>query len=173
MFGGVAGYNRQLGSIVVGVEVENNWSNISGASGVINIGPPSLDDTYTTKLNWYGALKGRVGVAVDKALLYVNGGLAYGEIRHAYLAALNGGAGNTFYKTDFRTGWTLGAGVEFAINKNWTGRVEYNYFDLGRSSIDYGRAQSTWRDTYSVVKVGLNYKFDWATAAVGPVIAKY
>lgn len=65
MAGGVAGYNWQMGSWVFGVEGDYNWSNIAGRSGVINVGPPNLGDTYYTNVRSYGDVKGRVGWAAN------------------------------------------------------------------------------------------------------------
>ena len=174
MAGGVAGFNWQIGNAVIGIEGEYNWANVTGTSAVINVGPPNLGDVYTSRLSEYGAVKGRLGWAIDKALLYVNGGLAFGNERHAYIANLNGGAANTYIQNNYKTGWTVGAGFEYAFTKNLTGRIEYNYIDLGKTSIFYGGAatnRTEWNDRFSVVKIGLNYKFDWN--APNAIIAKY
>lgn len=164
-FGGVLGLNYQMGSIVLGVEGELNWANINGSSGVINVGPPNLGDTYNTRVNSYGTVKGRIGYAWDRSLVYVNGGGAWGRVRHEYNAANNGGAANSFSATNNETGWTLGAGFEYAFAPNWSARLEYNYVRLGTGAIQYSAVaanRSEWNDRFSVVKVGLNYKFGWA-----------
>lgn len=162
--GGVLGLNYQMGSIVLGVEGELNWANINGSSGVINVGPPNLGDTYNSRVNSYGTVKGRIGYAWDRTLLYVNGGGAWGRVRHEYNAANNGGAANSFSATNNETGWTIGAGFEYAFAPNWSARLEYNYISLGTGSIQYSAVaanRSEWNERFSVVKAGLNYKFDW------------
>lgn len=160
--GGVLGFNYQMGSIVLGVEGELNWANINGSSGVVNTG---LGDTYYSRVNSYGTVKGRIGYAWDRSLFYVNGGGAWGRVRHEYNAALNGGAANSFSATNNETGWTIGAGWEYAFAPNWSARLEYNYVSLGTGSIQYSAVannRSEWTDRFSVVKVGVNYKFGWA-----------
>jgi outer membrane immunogenic protein len=160
--GGVVGYNYQVNSFVFGVEGEFNWASISGTSGIINYAP-NLGDTYDTNVRWYGAAKGRLGYAWDRFLIFGNGGGAWGDVRHRYNAALNGGAANSFSESGTQSGWTAGAGLEYAFAPNWTGRIEYNYFDLGKGSIQYSPIPTTnlseWKDTFSVMKAGINYKF--------------
>ncbi|MBR0693497.1 outer membrane protein [Bradyrhizobium lablabi] len=162
--GGVIGYNWQIGQTVLGIEGDYHWADISGRSAIINIGPPNLLDTYFTQLRSFGDIKGRLGYAAGPALWFISGGAAVGELRHRYDAALNGGLANTFAQTDTRWGWTAGAGVEYMFTPNWSGKIEYNYIDLGKSTIQYTPLianRSEFNDTFHTVKVGLNYHFNW------------
>lgn len=171
--GGVVGYNWQSGAFVVGLEGDYHWADISGHSAVINVGPPNLGDTYYTKLRSFGDIKGRLGYAAGPALFFVSGGAAVGDIQHRYDAALNGGAANNFVTNDTRWGYTVGAGLEYMFAPNWSAKVEYNYIDLGKSTIRYSPTiatlRSEWDDTFHTVKAGINYHFNWG----GPVVAKY
>jgi len=159
--GGVVGYNWQAGAFVFGLEGDYHWADISGRSAVINIGPPSRLDTYFTQLRGFGDIKGRLGYAAGPALFFVSGGAAVGDIQHRYDAALNGGAANTFVQDTTRWGWTVGAGAEYMFAPNWSAKIEYNYIDLGKSTIRYapGTDRSEWTDTFHTVKVGVNYHF--------------
>ena len=73
-----------------------------------------------------------------------------------------------------RAGWTAGAGTEAMLAPNWSVKVEYLYVDLGGRSVS--APSFTLPITFSsstafreqIVRVGLNYHFDWA----GPV-ARY
>ena len=171
--GGVFGYNWQSGAFVLGLEGDYHWADISGRSAVINVGPPNLADTYYTKLRGFGDIKGRLGYAAGPALFFVSGGAAVGDIQHRYDAALNGGAANTFVTNDTKWGYTVGAGLEYMFAPNWSAKVEYNYIDLGKSTIRYSPTiatlRSEWDDTFHTVKAGINYHFNWG----GPVVAKY
>ncbi len=170
--GGVIGANYQFNSIVIGLEGEFNWSRINGTSSVIDIGPPNLGDTFYTDVRSYQALKGRLGFAAwDRALLYIDGGAAWGQVVHQYNAALNGGAANSFSATNDETGWTIGGGLEYAFLPNWSARIEYDYVALGTGAIQYSAVpanRSTWTDDFSVVKLGLNYRFNWG----GPIATR-
>jgi outer membrane immunogenic protein len=86
-------------------------------------------------------VRGRLGVTFSPVLLYVTGGLAYGEIE------TNGTLTNVvpvpfpfgLLSTSFghsvtKSGWTVGAGIEGRLWDNWTGKIEYLYMDLGTVS---------------------------------------
>lgn len=77
----------------------------------------------------FGSLmRGRMGFAADKVLVYSMGGPAYVGISHAYTNLLTGVAETT---SAFRTRWTAGAGVEVAWTANLLVRAEYRYTDYG------------------------------------------
>ena len=61
-------------------------------------------------------------------------------------------------------GWTAGAGIEGAITDNLTAKVEYLYADFGNATCLGFRtaafADATVSLNESMVRVGLNYKFD-------------
>jgi outer membrane immunogenic protein len=150
--GGVAGvtlgYNYQVGSVVFGLEGDINASSMRG--GTVCPGGFSRCDA---EIPWFGTLRGRVGFAADRFMPYVTGGLAMGRV-NAIVPEV-GSASST------RTGWTLGAGVETAVARNWTAKAEYLYVDLGR--FDCGAACSPSPTTVKydahVVRLGVNYRF--------------
>jgi len=165
--GGVAGYNWQVNNVVFGIEGDYHWADINGRSGVVNAG---LADTYFTQVRGFGDIKGRLGWAAGPALFFVSGGAAVGDLQHRYDAALNGGAANTFVQNNWRWGWTIGAGAEYMFAPNWSAKVEYNYIDFGKSTIQYSAIpanRSEWSDTVHTVKAGISYHFG------GPVVARY
>ena len=168
--GGVIGYNWQAGPAVFGLEGDYHWSAISGKSDIINVGPPSLYDTYYTELRSFGDIKARLGYADGAALWFVSGGAAVGDILHRYNAGLVQPSVST---SDTRWGWTVGAGVEYMFAANWSAKLEYNYIDLGKASLQYDPLvainRSDWNDTFHTVKAGLDYHFNWG----GPVAARY
>ena len=122
--GAYAGYNFQ---------VNPNW--VVGLEG---------DVTATGKSSngWDSTLRGRVGYAYDRFLLYGTGGVAFGDIKHA-------GASTT------RTGWTIGAGVEAALTSNMTGRLEYRHTDLGTATVGGLAINQTSND----LMLGVGFKF--------------
>ena len=62
-------------------------------------------------------------------------------------------------------GWTAGGGVEGAITDNLLAKVEYLYADFGNatcsSTTNCGVTNATISLKESMVRVGLNYKFDY------------
>lgn len=164
--GGVAGYNWQFGNYVIGVEGDFHWADIKGRSDVINTAL-GFGDTYFTKLRGFGDIKGRAGYAVGPALFFISGGAAVGDLQHRYDAGLNP---PDFVQNDWRWGWTVGAGAEYMFTPNWSVKVEYNYLDFGKSTIQYTPIldnRSEWKDTIHTVKAGFSYHFG------GPVVARY
>ena len=149
LIGGTVGYNYQMNQVVLGVEGDIDWANISGtrtAAGVCAFG-------CTTKDSWLATVRGRVGYAADRFLPYVTGGLALGDIR----ASLPGFAGGT----TTNAGWTIGGGIEGAIVGHWTAKVEYLYVDLGNFNcgIACGAATQNVTFTANVLRGGINYRF--------------
>ena len=68
-----------------------------------------------------------------------------------------------------RTGWTVGAGIEWGISPNWTARVEYLYLDFGTTTSVFplSNRQQTTSASMNIARFGVNYKFG------GPIVAGY
>jgi outer membrane immunogenic protein len=165
--GGEAGYNFQSGQYIVGVEATGFWSGIKGSDASQQLG---LIDA--TNLREVVTLVGRGGITVDRLMLFFTGGWAYGDILHTNTNPGNTPAVDQFSTT--RSGLTAGAGIAYAITDNLIGKFEYRYFDFGSYSRPglpvltvNGQLPYTVSNTYSVVTLGLDYKFG------GPVVAKY
>jgi outer membrane immunogenic protein len=156
ILGGGAGFNWQLGRWVYGVEGDYSWTGISGSSSTCGAASP-IPHPCGTDLQSLGTLRGRIGYAagvIGNWLPYVTGGLAVGTVRG--WDALFPASGS-----DFRAGWTVGAGVETAITQNWTLKVEYLHVDLGsRQTFNVvPSVPETVSLTADVVRLGLSYKF--------------
>jgi outer membrane immunogenic protein len=119
--GGHVGFNYQTAALVVGAEADVEASNLNGATTIF-----AFDQTYVfnVKADTLASVRGRIGWAQDRLMLYGTGGVAWGHVSTPPLDALNG----------WRTGWTAGAGAEYALPRNWSAKVEYRYTDLGRVS---------------------------------------
>src|SRR5580698_2839144 len=145
--GGQIGYNMQSNSWLFGLEADIQGSSERASayrSGTVTTGIIGALVTTSTgvlndqeKLPWFGTVRGRVGVLASPTwLLYLTGGLAYGEIKSTESLTVAGGpfAGgalaNSFNTT--RAGWTAGGGVEGVITGNWTAKLEYLYMDYGK-----------------------------------------
>jgi outer membrane immunogenic protein len=184
MGGLTAGYNFQTGSIVFGLEGDLNFQGVGRTVTTATPYPAPLAGTVTrtSKLsdNWFGTVRPRLGVAFGQALLYVTGGLAVGnETSRVFTTdtvyTWAGSSNNT------RAGWTLGGGLEYMFNPNWTLKAEYLYVNLGTSTyalpaspanpIAAFTLKAKESDAFSIVRVGINYKF--GAPAAGAVVAKY
>jgi outer membrane immunogenic protein len=126
------GGNYQFKQFVLGVEGDWQWSDLTGnnqslaplgTSGALPAGP----FTVSTTTKDYGSIRGRLGVAFDRFLVFGTGGWATGNPSTAF--ALTGAA--PFVSSSGRSsGWTAGAGVEYAITDAIFGRIEYRYSNL-------------------------------------------
>jgi outer membrane immunogenic protein len=149
LVGGTAGYNFQFGQAVVGVEGDIDWADISGST--TNGCPLGCKTTDS----WLSTVRGRLGYAADRFMPYVTGGAAFGNIQ----ATTPGFAG----ASATNVGWTLGAGLEAALTRNWTGKVEYLYVDLGNFNCGLNCGAGMVTDNVSfhtnLLRAGVNYHF--------------
>jgi outer membrane immunogenic protein len=141
------GYNFQTGVWVWGVEGDLDWTNMKGdadcGGGV----------TCTTKVNWFGTARGRIGYGGWNNLLpYLTGGAAFANIK-----------AETVFGTTSKTsiGWTAGAGLEYALFTNFSVKAEYLYADLGKFDCAdaCGGAPVDVSFKANIVRAGLNYRF--------------
>jgi outer membrane immunogenic protein len=163
------GYNYQIAQFVLGLEGDVNGSGYQG-SGFNNAGIVQ----HSTREDIQGSIRGRVGAAWDRALIYATGGVAIGSLHNSYLNTSDGRS-DTFDTT--RVGWTVGGGVEYAITNNWSLRAEYRYTDYGHyndflANSTAGTVTARKHETDNMVTAGFSYKFDMF-APPGPVVAKY
>ncbi|MBS7540287.1 outer membrane protein [Ancylobacter lacus] len=173
--GGQIGYNFQLdNNVVVGVEADIMWSGIDGeVSGNTSLYAfddyvGSLGTKVGSEVEWFGTVRARLGYAWDQLLVYGTGGLAYGSVKsHASLSLQDDSGAQVFSGSlsndEVEWGWTIGGGLEYALNSNWTFKTEYLYVDLGNQNYSWagdGAGLSTEVETkFHVVRAGLNYKF--------------
>lgn len=148
--GAQLGVNYQTGMVVWGFEADFDAStqNQSLASGVL---------AGTSQMPWFGTLRGRLGVAFDRLLVYGTAGGAAGELRSSFTVPTGSASTTVTYGT-----WTAGAGLEYAITDNLSARVEYLYLDTGNvntGSIGPPTTAITSRMQDNLVRVGLNYRF--------------
>ena len=69
-----------------------------------------------------------------------------------------------FGASETRVGWTVGAGVEWAVWENWSVKLEYDYLDFGSRTVTFndpllGAANISISQRISEVKLGVNYRF--------------
>jgi outer membrane immunogenic protein len=184
--GGVqAGFNYQTPyHLVVGLEGDFDWTDISGTETTISTVTgrfAGFSSTTTGRLKDFALFTGRLGYAADNWLLYVKGGGALAEASSSGVGFLaNGTLFDTTFSSSQRFGWVIGAGVEWGFAPGWSAKIEYNHIEfdfsepIGIGSVETsGVLRSSFvsnRDSFDVVKGGINYRFNWGGA---PVVAKY
>jgi outer membrane immunogenic protein len=172
--GGQIGYNWQGGpNWVFGMEADISYTDLRETRTVVTAplaGPGSLANSFTSNMDYFGTVRGRLGYAWDRTMVYATGGLAYARIENS--AAFFGTAGELQFVGGNRrteTGYTVGGGIEHAFAGNWTMKAEYLYYDLGSNTIGVNFVpgsggggtgyDSRFENDGHIVRAGLNYKF--------------
>jgi outer membrane immunogenic protein len=187
--GGQAGYNWQTGSFVLGVETDFDGTTLNRQVNGVSPTFAGLTGNWaawngdyllanaSARLNWLGTTRGRIGFVAtpdNRLMIYGTGGLAYGG-GSAHTALYDLYDGSTWFNdtSKTRTGWTVGAGAEYAITNNITAKLEYLYYNLGTTNeylvptiltpglSPFTGSYVTTKVKYdgSIVRAGVNYKF--------------
>ena len=214
--GAQIGYNWQVSPMgLVGVEADIQGADIKDKNNcILGCGVPVAqfpftntlsnfpiifgNDSFTHKIDWFGTVRGRAGYVAGPILLYVTGGLAYGDVStsgnvngitsraNRDFSQVNSFAGS--YSTDkTKVGWTAGFGAEGKLSWNpaWSIKGEFLYIDLGTNNDVFstfftapgggavvgtqaGLRTDRSQNREALFRLGLNYGFNSA-----PVVAKY
>ena len=168
--GGQVGFNYQVGQWVWGIEAEFSATELK--EGHLDLAFPT--DIHNSRTDFIGTVAPRLGLTWDRALLYAKGGAAW--VNNDYSLSIASSGLTTYTADSTRWGWMVGLGIEYAFAQNWSAKVEYNYLDFGTERILYtGNGaipgalpfDEDIRQRIQVVKVGLNYKFDWGGLLAG------
>lgn len=180
-----AGWNRQHGSFVWGLEADVSWGDLSGTSTLDTIGDGDEFVRWTDKfsIDAFGTVRARLGFLVTPSLLlYGTGGLAWAltEMEHTSehlyeQTPQNNKVTGRGSSDEAHIGWVAGAGGEYMLAPNWTVRAEWLHVDLGDAHyhavghrVSGGEpvpgkwATDQVNDTdleFDVFRLGVNYKF--------------
>jgi outer membrane immunogenic protein len=169
--GGQIGYNWQMGQFVWGLEADIQYTDVKGGATIAIPGfVAGTAVTQSYKSEWLSTVRGRLGVAFDRVLVYGTGGLAVAEVNWADTVVFPASATfNAASNNDTRVGWAAGGGIEWAFAPNWSVKGEALYVDLGRTS--YASSNSNpvlfplatishnHRLTEVIARAGINYRF--------------
>jgi outer membrane immunogenic protein len=182
--GGQVGYNWQASKLVLGIEADIQGvdlkasENIPGPFAIVGFPPgvntgPGSSFVATESVTWLGTLRGRLGVAFDRLLVYMTGGLAMGGVdvtqAHNFPAVPVQYPSNTSRTLN---GWTFGGGVEWAFFDRWSVKAEGGYYDLGTISTVSAAVPSvpasfllgkTFETRGAFARAGVNFKL-WEPA---------
>jgi outer membrane immunogenic protein len=166
------GYNYQIDQYLLGLEADWQWANVdSSKTKSTNLTPTYY--AFTTyaqqKLDWLATFRARLGwLASEQLLLYVTGGLGYGDAKVSASITNPGCVGfcaNNSSSSN-NSGWVAGLGAEYAFLNNWSVKGEYLYYDLGSQSNNLNDAAFPTTPVRSkadfkgnIVRAGINYKF--------------
>jgi outer membrane immunogenic protein len=177
--GGGIGYSRPLflGSgttLMIGAEIDAQSTGISGSQNVV--GPFHLagfSDTCSPcsfnasqKIDWFGTLRARIGVPVDRFLIYATGGLIVGGVTASQnLSFIGTGQGEAITAKSTLSGPTVGGGIEMLLGSGWSAKLEGLYYDMGTLNTvaaSYGAAPTNFNNSKSfgfrgaIIRLGVN-----------------
>lgn len=153
-----AGFNWQLAPAwLVGIEGD------IGYLGIERTNQDWFDDVlFGVKADRYYTIRGRVGYVTGPSLLYVTGGAAFVHVENTQGGDTATGIAPVTHSAT-KTGWTLGAGIETKLTRNWSSKSEFLYIDAGNNSFASNPYASPdnpiFKNEFYVIKSGLNYRF--------------
>jgi outer membrane immunogenic protein len=180
--GGQIGFNWQAGGWVFGVEGDFSGTSLERTfvccGGPVALAFFSPGDTLSVKNDWQASVRGRLGFAWDRFMVYGTAGVAFANIEATVAIAPLGTAPGLFASaSDTLTGWTAGGGIEFGLWDNWSLGVEYRFSSFDASDFNHGNLfldpilSAPLRSSFDLetheVTARLNYRFSWGPA-VGP-----
>jgi opacity protein-like surface antigen len=162
--GGQLGCDYQFApNWVAGIEGIASGSDLLGGTTVGLPGGNAGDSaSVSSRTTFLASVTGRLGYAIDHTLFYGKAGVAWADNRYdvtgSYLGnpvALEG--------FDTRTGWTAGAGVEWAFARHWSINLEYDYYSFGAGTAILSDGGTNFsgpldaKQSIQVVKLGVNF----------------
>lgn len=157
VLGAHVGYIHQFnpgGGFVIGAEGDIEWTGTRGKYVF-----PGTTDDYRTKGDVQGSVRARAGYAFDRILVYATGGAVFSNLRNSVFD----GAGGVLTGKNVGIGWTVGGGVEYAITRSWSARLEYRYTSFGVNSYSSAPAFPGGivrvQNDFHAVRAGASYRF--------------
>jgi outer membrane immunogenic protein len=155
MIGGTFGAQIQSGHVVLGLEGDIDWTNMSGSGSgsVVKLGVLQGTATISSNVSVIDTLRTRIGYAQDNWLFYGTFGVALTNDKSSFGQTIgftcNTGAVSCSSPIDWHAGLAAGAGVEFGLTPNLSAKVEYLWVGAGAGNTLFE----------NMVRVGLNFRF--------------
>jgi outer membrane immunogenic protein len=178
---GLAGINKQIASLVFGLELDGSWANLTGSQALTIGGPAAgvlVSEAATSKIDGFVTFAGRAGLAAYRWFVFAKGGMALAHETHSFNlneapipAAIPNSLSGSFSGSEYRWGPMGGVGAEYALGGNWSVKAEYNYMNFQTRSPTLRGALTTAGVTaplaadfqidqraIHVAKLGVNYR---------------
>jgi opacity protein-like surface antigen len=163
VLGGVQlGYNYKLAPAwLVGIEGELDWTSAQGKNNFVDTTGAGTALSVTSDHHWYDTLSGRLGYVMGPLMLYAKGGGAW--MNADYRGEVNSGLDGFTLSNVTRTGWNVGAGLEYMLGSRWSAKLEYDHLDFGTKDFAFATPfgnGATAKTAVNEIKAGVNYHFD-------------
>lgn len=172
MGGGQVGFNWQPTGMHLVLGVEGDVIGANHDEGGVIFRYANVTDHFNgrSELDVQGSIRGRLGWAINRVLLYATGGVGFGAGKAETIVIRDGVGSAKFSNSETLVGWTVGGGIEYALPfcSHWTLRAEYRYTDLGSINVSspgvtFPAGAGPWTAkgdfrTHNAI-FGVNYKF--------------
>jgi outer membrane immunogenic protein len=180
--GGQIGFNWQTGAWVFGIEGDFSATDLERTFVCCGpLVPPGFflpGDVFSVRNDWQASIRGRLGYAWDRFMIYGTGGVAFANLEASVVIQGFGAIpGLVASASETLTGWTAGVGFEFGLWDNWSLGAEYRFSSFDAGDFRHGNLFFTpllsapLRSSFDLetheVTARLNYRFSWG-APVGP-----
>jgi len=148
------GYNYMFANrIVLGAEMDIGASTATQDRRIYD------NDTSFTKYGAFGSVRGRLGYAFDRLLVFGTAGVALGQLTNNIQKGQTNGEA-VVWEDQARFGFTAGGGLEYAITDRWVGRLEYVWTDYGKvTRYDPAGDRAIFKNETHLVRLGASYRF--------------
>lgn len=156
--GGQIGYNLQIGGWVVGVEADATIGDLDRRMAPGD--SVGAFDEVSIEVDYLASIRLRAGLTSGQALYYATGGVGFAAwTDRNFVGGVQFGDG----LDHSRTGWTLGAGIEYAVDARWTAKFEYLHYGFGDETLPpttfWYIGSDHFETSFDTVKFGLNFRF--------------
>ncbi len=135
--GGQVGCNWQTNTVVFGLEGDFDYFH-SNANFYNNTDTLAAGTAFTVgqslTTNYLATVRPRIGIAADRNLAYITGGVAFTDASYTETYSDAAGGFGSASASKFLTGWTAGAGWEYAWTDHWTIKFEYLFASFPTTS---------------------------------------
>jgi outer membrane immunogenic protein len=160
--GGHVGANLQFGNFIVGAEAAASWADLEETD---DCPFPNGGGECTSEVEWFGTAGPHVGIAWDRVMLRIKGGVAWASDEYSVrFDAIP--AGNEDGSQD-RVGFMVGGGLAVALGRNWSISADYEYLDFGEEDLTLRFVDSGDFDErvevdqiMHVGRIGVSYRFN-------------
>ena len=148
------GYNYHINpNFVIGVEADLGATSAKQSNNIFD------NDTSYASYGPFGSLRGRIGYAFDRLMIYGTGGFAFANITNDIQKGRNAGE-QIVWDDQFRAGYALGTGLEYAFGRNFFGRAEYLYSNFGTVTLNNADGnRADMKNELHQVRAGVGYRF--------------
>lgn len=152
---GHVGYDRQFGSIVVGVVAEAGRAYVDDKVTEFSTTPAFY--TMRRSIDWNGNLRARLGYTTPGGIMpYITGGLAYAKVKNGFTTSNGANSFTQVNRKEDGWGWTMGGGVEAKVSKNFSigARYLWTRYNVGDYRVDVGAGTAPATNPFLITPSG-------------------